>query len=115
VKQALSVLWQAVVLFIAAWVGFVAGLAVPSLRITHEVSRTTTNIRTYDLDWIVAVVIVYLLLLGIGALRKRAKDTAITATIALVLVVALLAALTQIGIKDTAIYSALPFVHLSLA
>jgi len=104
-KQALAVLWQTVVLFLAAFAGFAIGLFVPAIRMTHLVSRTATNVRTFDYDCLVAAVLMFLVLLGIGALRKRVRETAITAGISLVIALAVLLLFTQIGIKDTPIYS----------
>jgi hypothetical protein len=99
-KLALAVLWQSIVLFIAAWCGFLAGMFVPSIRIQHVLIKTATELKTYDYNWIVALLVVYLLLLLIGVARKRFRETAITATIALILIAAVLALGTQIGIKD---------------
>jgi TRAP-type C4-dicarboxylate transport system permease large subunit len=99
-KLALAVVWQSIVLFVAAWCGFLAGMFVPSIRIQHVLIHTATELKTYDYNWIVALVVVYLLLLLIGMARKRFRETAIAATIALVLVAVVLALGTQIGIKD---------------
>ena len=72
-----------------------------ALRVYREVSHTATNIRTYDFDWLIAVLLVYVLLLLIGALRKRLRSTALSATIAFILVVAGVLLFTQLGIKNT--------------
>lgn len=102
-KSAMAVLWQAVVLFIAAWAGFIAGMVSPAVRIQRVVSQTPTAIRTYDYDWIIAVLVVYLLLIVIGALRKRLRESLVHATAALIVVVAVLLLFTQIGIKETSL------------
>lgn len=102
-KLLISVVWQSVVLYLAALVGFAIGISVPSLRVSHELSRTATNIRTYDFDWLFAVLFMYVLLLLIGAARKRLRGTVVSATIALLLVVAAVALFTQLGIKNTAV------------
>ena len=54
----------------------IAGIAAMFWRpfgITHQLWRTDAGIRTFELDWVIAVAIVYLLLLGIALLRKRIK------------------------------------------
>jgi uncharacterized membrane protein len=99
-KTALAVLWQTILLVVVAWAGFIAGMTVPAVRIQRTLLQTPTHIRTYDYDWIVAVLIVYVLLLLAGAARKRLRETAISATAALVVTVGLLVLFTQIGIKD---------------
>ena len=100
-RQVIAVVWQSLVLFVAALVGFLVGISVPALRVYREVSHTATNVRTYDFDWLIAVFLMYLLLLAIGAATKRARSMAITATISLVIVIAGIALLTQLGIKNT--------------
>jgi hypothetical protein len=95
-KTVVAVVWQTIVLVLAAFGGFIAGMVVPAIRIQRVLSPT----RTYDYNWIVAVVIVYALLLLIGLLRKRMRETLISASIALVITLAGLALFTQIGIKD---------------
>ncbi len=102
-KQAFAVVWQGVILYLAALVGFATGVAAPGLRVSRELSRTTTNLRTYDFDWLIAIALMYVLLLVVGTARKRLPSTALTATIALVLVVATVAIFTQLGIKNTAL------------
>ena len=100
-KQLIAVVWQCVLLFVAALIGFAVGISVPALRVYRELSHTATNVRTYDFDWLIAVVLVYLMLLALGAARKRARGMALTATIALVIVIAGIALFTQLGIKNT--------------
>ena len=102
-RQFLSVLWQAVLLGAAALTGFVIGLVKPSLRVTHELSRTATNLRTYDFDWLIAVALVYVLLMLLHALRGRLRQNGTAATAALALVVAAIVLLTHIGIQNTAL------------
>ncbi len=99
-KMALHVLWQTIVLFVVAWAAFIAGLLVPVIRFTRTLIQTPTHTRTYDFDWIIAVLIVYVLLLVIGAARKRLRESVVSATAALVITVAVLTLFTQIGIKD---------------
>ena len=99
-KLVLAVVWQAILLFVAAFVGFVAGMTIPAIRLQRVLLETPTHTRTYDFNWIVAVVLVYALLLLIGVLRKRFRETLISATIALVIAAGTLALFTQIGIKD---------------
>lgn len=99
-KQVLAVLWQTGLMVVAAFVGFIAGMVVPSIRIQRVVSQTATSIRTYDYNWIIAVLIVFVLLLLLGAILKRFRAMAITASIALVITLAGLALFTQIGVKD---------------
>ena len=100
-KRVIAVLWQTGLMVVAAFAGFVAGMVVPSIRIQRVVSQTATSIRTYDYNWIIAVVIVFVLLLLLGAILKRFREMAITASIALVITLAGLALLTQIGVKET--------------
>ena len=102
-KTVIAVLWQTGLMVIAAFAGFVAGMVVPAIRVQHVLHQTATSIRTYDFNWIIAVVLVYLVLLLVGAARKRVREVALTATIALVITLAGLALFTQIGIKDVVI------------
>jgi hypothetical protein len=99
-KLVLAVVWQTVLLVLAAAAGFVAGMTVPAIRLQRVLIQTPTHIRTYDFNWIIAVLLVYVLLLLIGMVRKRLPETALSATIALVITMAGLALFTQIGIKD---------------
>lgn len=101
-KLLIAVVWQSIVLYLAALVGFAVGISVPALRVSRELSRTATNIRTYDFDWVFGVLLMYALLLLMGAARKRLRVTVASATIALLLVVAVVALFTQLGIKNTA-------------
>lgn len=100
-KQILSVLWQTLVLFAAALAGFVVGLFKPSLRVTHVLSQTATDLRTYDFDWLIAAVLVYLLLLVLHAARGRLRQGGLAATIALLITVAGIVLFTHIGIQNT--------------
>lgn len=102
-KNTIAILWQTGLMVIAAFAGFVAGMIAPAIRVQRILHQTATTIRTYDFNWIIAVVIVYVLLLTIGAARKRFRDTVLTATIALLITLAGLALFTQIGIKDVSI------------
>jgi ABC-type uncharacterized transport system permease subunit len=99
-KHVIAVLWQTGLMIVAAFCGFVAGMIVPSIRVQRVLSQTATSIRTYDFNWIIAVLIVFVLLLLVGALLKRFREMAITATVALVITLAGLALFTQIGVKD---------------
>lgn len=99
-KQVIAVLWQTGLMVVAAFAGFVAGMIVPSIRVQRVLSQTATSIRTYDYNWIIAVLIVFVLLLLLGAILKRFREMAITSTIALVITLAGLALFTQIGVKD---------------
>ncbi len=100
-KQVLSVVWQAVLLYVAAFAGFVAGVAVPALRVSRVVSHTATNVRTYDFDWLIAALLVYVVLLLIGAARGRLRSSWMTTTIALAVVIATISLFTQLGVKNT--------------
>lgn len=102
-RQVIAVVWQSVFLYLAALLGFAIGISVPALRVSREVSHTATNIRTYDFDWLIAVLLAYAFLLLIAAARKRLRDTAITATIAMAVVVAGIALFTHLGIKNSGI------------
>ena len=102
-RHAIAVVSQSVLLFLTAFVGFAVGISVPALRVSRVLSQTATNTRTYDFDWLIAVLLVYALLLMVGALRKRLRATALTATVALAIVVAALLLFTQLGIKDTGV------------
>ena len=102
-RQVLAVLWQSVLLCVAACAGFIVGISVPALRVYRELSHTASNVRTYDFDWLIAVLLMYALLIVIGAARKRLRSTALTATIALVMVIAGVVLFTQLGIKNTTI------------
>lgn len=99
-KHVIAVLWQTGLLMVTAFAGFIAGMIVPSIRIQRVVSQSATHIRTYDFNWILAVLLVFVVLLAVGAIMKRFREMAITATIALVITIAGLALFTQIGIKD---------------
>lgn len=100
-KQILSVIWQAVVLYMAAFAGFVAGMTVPALRVSRVVSHTASTVRTYDYDWVIAVLLMYMVLLLIGVARRRIRQSWIATTIALVLTVAVVLLFTQLGVKET--------------
>lgn len=102
-KQVIAVAWQAVVLYVAAFAGFLVGLAVPSLRVSRVVSHTLTTERTYDFNWLIAAVVVYVLLLGVAAIRGRLRQGWIPSSIALVLVLAVVTLFTQLGVKETAL------------
>ena len=102
-KLLIAVVWQAIVLYVAALVGFAVGISIPALRISHELSRTATTVRTYDFDWLIAVLLVYGLLMLVGAARRRVRGTAISATIALAIVVAAVLLFTQLGIKNAGV------------
>ncbi|SEC13502.1 hypothetical protein [Terriglobus roseus] len=100
-RTALAVLGQTLLLFVAALGGFMLGAAVPALRISRVTAHTELYTRTYDFDWLIAVVLVYAALLGYGALRKRMKTCAISATIALAITILVVVVFTQIGVKET--------------
>lgn len=102
-KQAISVVWQAVVLYLAAVAGFLVGLAVPSLRVSRVLSQTAATVRTYDFDWLIAVAITYVLLLAVAALRRRLRQGWIATTVALALVVFVVVVFTQLGVKEAAL------------
>jgi hypothetical protein len=102
-KHVIAVLWQTGLLMVTAFAGFIAGMIVPSIRIQRVMSQSATHIRTYDFNWIIAVLLVFVVLLLVGAIMKRFREMAITAIIALVITVAGLALFTQIGIKDVSI------------
>ncbi len=100
-KHLIAIVWQSILLSFAAFVGFLVGISVPSLRVYRVISHTLTNIRTYDFDWLIAVLLVYFLLLLTAVIRKRLRITAATATIALIIVVVGVVLFTQLGIKNT--------------
>ena len=102
-KQVIAILWQAVVLYAAAFAGFLLGLAVPALRVSRVLSHTLTVERTYDFDWLIAVGVVYVLLLDVAAIRGRFRQGWIATTIALVLVLLVVTFFTQLGVKETAL------------
>ncbi|MGI4757229.1 MAG: hypothetical protein ACRYGF_10315 [Janthinobacterium lividum] len=102
-RHLISVVWQAVVLYIAAFAGFVAGMTVPAVRVSRVVSQTATSVRTYDYDWLIAALLMYVVLLLIGVARKRIRQSWIATTIALVLTVAVVLLFTQLGVKESAI------------
>ena len=102
-RHLISVVWQAVVLYIAAFAGFVAGMTVPAVRVARVVSQTATSVRTYDYDWLIAALLMYVVLLLIGVARKRIRQSWIATTIALVLTVAIVLLFTQLGVKEVAI------------
>lgn len=102
-KQILSVVWQAVVLYLAAFLGFVAGMTVPALRISRVVSQTSSSVRTYDYDWLIAVLLMYCLLLLVSVARKRIRTGWIATTIALGITLAVVLLFTRLGIKETAL------------
>lgn len=100
-RTTLAVLAQTMLLFIVALGGFMLGAAVPALRISRVTSHTAQYTRTYDFDWLIAVLLVYAALIGFGAMRKRTRHCAVSATIALVITVAVVVIFTQIGVKET--------------
>ncbi|MGI4855185.1 MAG: hypothetical protein ACRYF4_14205 [Janthinobacterium lividum] len=102
-KQVLSIIWQAIVLYVAAFAGFIAGMTVPVLRVSRVVSQTASTVRTYDYDWLIAVLLLYVVLLLVGVARKRLRQSWIATTIALVLTVAIVLLFTQLGVKETAL------------
>ncbi len=99
-KFVLSVVWKAVLLYLAALAGFVLGMAVPALRVYRVLSQSAANVRTYDFDWLIAVLLVWAVLLLVALLRKRPREAA-TATVALLIVLAIVTLGTQLGLKDT--------------
>jgi hypothetical protein len=106
-KQIIVIVGQTVLLFLSALGGFLVGMFVPALRVSHEVSRTASNIRTYDLDWLIAVLLVYGVILLIAFFRQTVRTSWLGATIALVLTITIVLLFTQIGVKDTAISATL--------
>ena len=102
-KQVISVVWRAVVLYLAAFAGFVAGMAVPAVRVSRTLNQTATSVRTYDFDWLIAVLLVYALMLLISASRSRLRQSWPASTIALVLTIAAVLLFTQFGVKVTAL------------
>lgn len=100
-KLILSVIWQAVVLYVAAFAGFIAGMTVPALRVSRVVSQTASTVRTYDYDWLIAVLLLYVVLLLLGVVRGRIRQSWVATTIALVLTLAVVLLLTQLGVKET--------------
>ena len=98
----LSVLWKSILLFLAALAGFAAGVGVPALRVSRVLSQSATNVRSYDFDWLIAVLLVWAALALAGLLRRRTRET-VTATLALVVVASIVVLFTQLGVKDTAV------------
>lgn len=101
-KQVIAVVWQAAVLYAAAFAGFLVGLAVPSLRVSRVLSHTASMERTYDFDWLIAVALVYALLLGFSAARGRFRQGWIVTTVAFCLVLLVVLFFTQLGMKEVA-------------
>lgn len=102
-KQLIAVVWQAVVLYAAAFAGFLVGLAVPSLRVSRVLSHTATIERTYDFDWLIVAGLVYVLLLGVSAIRGRFRQGWIATTVAFCLVLLVVVFFTQLGVKEAAL------------
>jgi predicted ABC-type sugar transport system permease subunit len=100
-RTTLAVLGQTMLLFVVALGGFMLGAAVPALRISRVTAHTAQLTRTYDFDWLIAVLLVYAALVGFGVLRKRTRTCAISATIALAITVVVVVVFTQIGVKET--------------
>ena len=100
-RTALAVLGQTLLLFVTALGGFMVGAAVPALRISRVTAHTALYTRTYDFDWLIAVLLVYAALVAYGVMRKRIKTCATSATIALVITVVIIVFFTQIGVKET--------------
>jgi uncharacterized membrane protein YwaF len=100
-RTALAVLGQVLLLFVSALCGFMAGAAVPALRVSRVTAHTAIYTRTYDFDWLIAVLLVYVILLLIGAARKRLRSSGISATVALIITIAVIVLFTQIGVKET--------------
>ncbi len=98
-----SVLWRAVVLYLAALAGFAGGVAMPALRVSRTLSHTATSIRTYDYDWLIAVLLVYLLMLVVSTVRRRLRQSWLASTAALVLTAAVVLLFTQLGVKESAL------------
>lgn len=101
IRRVLSILWQTVLLFAAAFAGFLTGMLRPDLRVYRLVSRTATNIRTYDFNWVIAAALVYAVLLLVATFRKRIHASWVNTTIALVITVAVILLFTQFGVKNT--------------
>lgn len=99
-RIALSTLGQTLLLLLSGFAGFLAGVAVPALRLPYEVARTASYVRTFDFDWVVAVLLVYALLL-FSAARHRARTGWLPSTLALVLTLAILLLFTRLGFKET--------------
>lgn len=102
-RQIVSVVWQAILLYIAAFAGFIAGITVPALRVSRVVSQAASSVRTYDYDWLIAVLIMYAVLLLVGVARRRIRQSWIATTVALILTVAAVLLFTQLGVKETAL------------
>lgn len=100
-RQIFSVTLQTVLLLVVAFGGFLLGATVPALRVSHVVSQTATNLRTYDFDWLIAVLLVYVILLLIGAVRKRLLTSGISASVALLLTIIIVVFFTHLGVKNT--------------
>ena len=103
-KGAMIVLLETLLLLIAAVAGFFAGVLRPSLQLARVVSQTASSVRTYDFDWLVAVLTVYVLLLLPAAAGKRIRTGWIAPTIALLLTLLIVLVFTRLGFKDTPIY-----------
>ncbi len=99
-KPLLSVIWKAVLLYLAALTGFLTGVTVPAMRVYCVLHQSATEMRTYDFDWLIAVLLVWAILLVTALIRKRSREAA-TATIALVIVLLAVTLFTQLGIKNT--------------
>ena len=99
-RTALAVLGQTLLLFVAALCGFMLGAAVPALRISRVTAHTALYTRTYDFDWLIAVLLVYAVLIGFAAMRKHARTGAISASIALAITIVIVVVFTQIGVKE---------------
>lgn len=102
-KLLFSVVWQAVVLYLAAFAGFVAGMTMPALRVSRVLSQTANSVRTYDYDWLIALLLMYVLLLLVGVARRRVRTSWIGTTVALVITVSVVLLFTRLGIKETAL------------
>jgi hypothetical protein len=84
-KHVLSALGQTILLLL---VGAAVMLWHP-LGLSHVLWQSATQRRTFEADWLVAVVGVYLVIVLIEALRKRLRGGLAPATLALALAIAL--------------------------
>ena len=100
-KRALLIALQTVLLLITA---VVFGVVLPGLHrspfhVVHVLSQQGFLRRQYEFDWLIAVVLGYLLLVLIGLVTRRIRTSWVGSTIALVLTI-LIGMLLKFGFKE---------------
>ncbi len=100
-KRALSIALQTVLLLVIA---VVFGVVLPGLHrspfhVVHVLSQQGFLRRQYEFDWLIAVVLGYLLFLLIGLVARRIRTSWVGSTLALALTL-IVGVLLKFGFKE---------------